>query len=266
MIKDKKILIIGGNRFVGKSLVDKLISFNTLDLFNRSGTGSSYANIIKGDRNDINDLLKINFKKYDCIVDMCLYKLEQFKLIKDLIPDNINYVFISSGAVDYTKAFGEYGVEKKNIEKALTKTNINYKIIRPSYIVGEGDHIGRLSYFISKLNNKDSIEISGDGNYPINIVFVQDVVKCLLSVIGDNRRTYKSYYICGDESITINELISLFKKELNIKNHTIIDSDKSLFYNQSFEFNNSDIKEDYNLNFTDLKISLKQYIERYNEY
>ena len=87
-----------------------------------------------------------------------------------------------------------------------------------------------------------------------------------MSVIGDNRRTYKSYYICGDESITINELISLFKKELNVKNHTIIDSDKSLFYNQSFEFNNSDIKEDYNLNFTDLKISLKQYIERYNEY
>ena len=103
-----KILILGGNRFVGKHLSKELIlKGNEVDVFNRSGTGISNVNIIQGDRNNKEDLEKIDFDKYDCIVDMCLFKLEQFKLMKDLIPEDVNYIFVSSGAVDYIDAFGE---------------------------------------------------------------------------------------------------------------------------------------------------------------
>ena len=90
-----KILIIGGNRFVGKSLTTELISRNNdVDIFNRRGLGPSNINVIKGDRNNISDLKKIDFKLYDCIVDMCLYKLEQFELIKKLILDYTNFIFV----------------------------------------------------------------------------------------------------------------------------------------------------------------------------
>ena len=135
---------------MGKHLSTKLVSMNNeVDVFNRSGTGTLGANIIQGNRNNREDLEEIDIVKYDCIVDMCLYKLEQFELIKKLILDYTNYIFVSSAAVDCLESFGEYGLEKKNIEYALTKTNINYKIIRPSYIVVRGDHISRLSYYIS---------------------------------------------------------------------------------------------------------------------
>ena len=36
---------------------------------------------------------QINFNKYDCIVDMGLFKLEQFKLKRDLIPKDSNYIY-----------------------------------------------------------------------------------------------------------------------------------------------------------------------------
>ncbi len=128
-------------------------------------------------------------------------------MIKDLIPTDTNYIFVSSGAVDCLESFGEYGRGKKDVEEALSKTNLNYKIIRPSYIIGEDDHTSRLEYFISKLQSEEPIEINGDGNYPINLIFAKDVMECLLSLVNDNSKTNKIYYVCGDESITINQLI-----------------------------------------------------------
>ena len=75
-------LIIGGNRFVGKALASEIVwahRFNNVDVFNRSGTGPWGTTVIQGDRNKREDLEKINFKKYDFIVDMCLYNPEQYE-------------------------------------------------------------------------------------------------------------------------------------------------------------------------------------------
>ena len=98
-----KVLILGGNRFVGKALAKRIIweyRYNYVDVFNRSGTGPWATNIIQGDRNNSKDLMKIDFSEYDCIVDMCLFKPWQFLLLDGLIPSSINYIFVSSGAAD----------------------------------------------------------------------------------------------------------------------------------------------------------------------
>ena len=53
------ILVFGGNRFVGKHLVEELLEQGyNVDMFNRSATGPDYVmetcegNIIQGDRNN----------------------------------------------------------------------------------------------------------------------------------------------------------------------------------------------------------------------
>ena len=97
-----KILVIGGNRFVGKKLVERLITeSHKVTVLNRSGTGPARAIKVKFDRNNKLDIDSFNFQGFDCIVDMCLFKPEQFYLIKDSIPTHTNYIFVSSGAVDY---------------------------------------------------------------------------------------------------------------------------------------------------------------------
>ena len=126
-----KVLILGGNRFVGKLLAKSLLSLNIeVTVFNRKGTGLEGCNIIKGDRKNLEDLKQIDFNSFDCIVDMCLYNPKQFKLIEPLLNKNINYVFISSGAayedpdiwpIDENnfllgiEAYGNYGVEKAEV-------------------------------------------------------------------------------------------------------------------------------------------------------
>ena len=180
--------------------------------------------------------------------------------IKQYCKDN-NLFFLTDDA----HSFGDYAVEKMEVERALSQTNLNYKIIRPSYIVGMGNHRPRLGYYISQLKNKKPISIDGDGDYPINLVFADDVVKCLIGLIHNGNRTLRTYNICNDESITINKLIGFLKSELNIENHETIDSTDSLFPNQEFEFSNEEIKDDYNVNFTDLKQGIRKYIREYNE-
>ena len=260
-----KILILGGNRFVGKQLSEELFTHNEIDIFNRSGTGISNINIIQGDRNNKSDLEKINFDKYDCIVDMCLYKVEQFNLIKDLIPRDTNYIFVSSGAVDYAEAFGEYGIEKRNLEEELIKTALNYKIVRPSYVVGRGTHRPRLGYFIDKLKNNEIIELSSNENYPINLVFVQDVVECLFQLAVDKNKTMKNYDICGDESISVNNLIQKLLRYYPTE-YVTIQSSTAPFKNTEFtEFDNSAIKQDYDVTFTSLAEGIKDYVNWFKE-
>ena len=60
-----KILVMGGTRFVGKSLVSKLIKHNHhIDIFTRGNRSNPEStNLIKGDRNDLDCILKIKNKK-----------------------------------------------------------------------------------------------------------------------------------------------------------------------------------------------------------
>jgi len=253
-----KIAVIGGNRFTGKRLVEKLIDLHKVTLFNRSASGDG-SNVVKFDR----DVDEINLNGFDCIVDMCLYTLEQFNLIKKSIPTETRYIFVSSGAVRYKDTFGYYATEKENVEKELKNTDLNYTIVRPSYIVGYGNHITRLEYFIDKLFNGKSVKIN-DGNCPINLVDVNDVAECLKHIIlSTNDLRGKIYEIGNDTETTINEVIDIIKKELNVKEHTIQESDESVFPNASFETDNKNIKMEFGIKFRNINHVVKSFVERW---
>ena len=264
-------LIIGGNRFVGKALASHIVwahRYNNVDVFNRSGTGPWGTNIIQGDRNKREDLEKINFKKYSFIVDMCLYNPEQYEKCADLIPDDTNYIFVSSGAANekYHSVFGQYGTDKLKIEEMLHDDGKNCKIVRPTYIVGNGNHLKRLGYYLGQLRKgRCAIEVDGDGDYEINLVFVQDVVECLFQLAVDKNKTMKNYDICGDESISVNNLIQKLLRYYPTE-YVSIQSSAAPFKNTEFtEFDNSAIKQDYEVTFTSLDEGIEEYFKWFKE-
>ena len=64
-----KILVIGGNRFVGKKLVTKLLNqSHKVTVLNRSGSGPNGSKKIKFDRNIEEHYDYIDFNKY--IIDV----------------------------------------------------------------------------------------------------------------------------------------------------------------------------------------------------
>ena len=152
----KKILIIGGNRFVGLQLSKALQSNYQVTVFNRKGTGAKGVNIIQGDRNNESDIEKILFSDFDIILDFCLFKPEQFELIKNRIPSSTKYIFISSAAIYYNE-FGDYGKEKQDCEDLIKLTLNNYLILRPPYIDGPGSHRPRIAFYLKVL--KSNLEL-----------------------------------------------------------------------------------------------------------
>ena len=67
-----KILVMGGTRFVGKSLVGKLLSQNhDIDIFTRGNKANpDKTNLIKGDRNKLESIVKLRNQKYDVVYDI----------------------------------------------------------------------------------------------------------------------------------------------------------------------------------------------------
>tara|TARA_Y100000296_G_C5155788_1_gene248988 strand:+ start:78 stop:932 length:855 start_codon:yes stop_codon:yes gene_type:complete len=280
------ILILGGNRFVGKLLAESLIKLElNITVFNRRGTGPEGCNIIKGDRNNLKDLKKIDFKKYDYIVDMCLYLPKQFKLIEPLLNNKTPYIFISSGAaykdpdiwpIDEDdellgmEAYGNYGIEKAEVENLISKSDlIDYKILRPTYIVGEGNHNPRLGHYIKCLKNKETIHIAGNGENIISLVFAEDVVNLILLMITSDKPWYdiEDYNVCNDEFLTVNSLVDIIANKLGIKEMTIEhNSSKAILPPNNFGvFLNDKVKTSYDIKFKKLKESLPNYIEWYNK-
>jgi nucleoside-diphosphate-sugar epimerase len=280
------ILIIGGNRFVGKLLAESLLKLNQeVTIFNRKGTGPEGCLIIKGDRNNLEDLEQINFAHFDCVVDMCLYNPGQFKLIEPFLDIETRYIFISSGAaykdpdvwpIDENsellgmEAYGNYGVEKAEVEKLISNSNLkDYKILRPTYIVGEGNHNPRLGHYIKCLQNKETIHIAGNGENLISLVFAEDVVNLILLMITSGKPWHdlEDYTVCNDEFLTVNSLVNIIANELDIKEITIKhESSEAIFPPNNYGiFTNDKVKVSYDIEFKTLKESLPSYIEWYNK-
>ena len=271
------ILVFGGNRFVGKQLIEELLEQGyNVDMFNRSGTGPDYVmetcegNIIQGDRNNREDIEKIDFSKYDTIVDMCLFFPGQFEKMKDLIPTNTNYIFVSSGAADdrYVRNFGDYGYDKRAVESMLVSSDLNYKIVRPSYIVGQGNHRPRLGYYMNKIINQEHIPVAGNAQNKINIVFVQDVVDCLVELVYDKVNKQCRCETCVSnnridivgENIEVIDLINEVSKYCREGQVMLVqDDEEALFSKNEFEF-------DSHIEYTKLEKGLKEYAKWfYNE-
>ena len=272
----ENVLIIGGNRFVGKALSERLLHKGVqVDVFNRSGTSSDLRtrdikgiDIIQGDRNKPEDLEKIDFTKYDCIVDMCLFFESQFDLIEDRINEDTNYIFVSSGAANskYSQNYGDYGHDKKQVERRLQDSKLNYKIVRPSYIVGKGNHRPRLGHYMNKIIHKEHIEIAGDGKNTINIVFVQDVVDCLEEIIFNFPAVSLQQEVVGTNIEVIDLIYKVFKYVLDDTYEgdvMLVQNDETaLFPKNDFEFNEYTSAQ-WKLNKPSFDERLKNYAEWY---
>ena len=202
---NRKILIIGGTRFVGPNLIKFLL--NNKDKITVFSRGNNYNNLIDkrvkrifGDRDVENDLKKLDGKFYDVVYDMCCYNLEQ---IKKLIPHikTTSLVFFSTSAV-YKKptlfplkenditgewgSFGDYGVNKRNVEKYLLKKEVEMgfkiSIIRPVYILGDNDYFDRENYYFSRLLKNEPILMPGCGQALTQFCFLEDVATALFTI------------------------------------------------------------------------------------
>src|SRR3989338_6284086 len=161
----QKIIVIGGSRFVGPALIQKLSAGNfDITVLNRGLIHYDYpagVRFIKGDRNT-----GFNIQEhFDIVIDMCAYTGAHTK--RELEELRFNFFVHMSTAAVYKKTeifpltemspvgdwpiWGEYGRGKVSIERYLESADINYATIRPVYILGPRNYVQREKFIYNAI-------------------------------------------------------------------------------------------------------------------
>ena len=216
-----KVLVMGGTRFVGKSLVGKLINHNyDIDIFTRGNKSNpENTNLIKGDRNDIESIHKIKNKKYDIIYDISGREVEQTKLLIENVADSFDrYIYVSSAGVykeNYELPLSEDSSldplsrhkGKFETENWLIEQKIPFTSFRPTYIYGPGNYNKIENWFFERLFNLKNIPMPGDGSLITQLGHVSDLSDVMIKCLDYEKSKNNIYNCSGEKGVTIKGLI-----------------------------------------------------------
>ena len=230
----KKILIMGGNQFVGKEIVKKFLEKDyTIYILNR-GTRKNIEEVIffKVDRDNFIEMENILKNiDVDIIIDVSAYTEEQVDILHKVMKNRFKqYILISSASVynniectpvneecqtgenliwgDYAK--NKYLAEKKTIENS-NLYNFKYTIFRPFYIYGIGNNLDRENYFFSRIKYNLPIYIPSKNNI-IQFGYVEDLALAIESSIENSDFYNQIFNISGDEYVTMGEFAEICGK------------------------------------------------------
>jgi len=230
-----KILVMGGTRFVGKSLVEKLLSKEVkVDIFTRGNNKiPKGTNFIKGNRNEINDIKQISKNKYDFIFDISGRELEQTKLLIDNVNDSFyRYIYVSSAGVykgiEEIPLLENDPIDNKSRHKGkfetedwLIKENIPFTSFRPTYIYGPNNYNKIENWFFERIIKAKNVPIPGDGKLLTQLGHVSDLTDVMIRSIDLDIAKNQIYNCSGDKGVTIEGLIYKCAEVCNVDINTI---------------------------------------------
>ncbi len=222
-----KILVLGGNRFMGYFLVRELIKgHNKVTILNRGSKKHLFQNVeeIYCDRNDPQFSHFLKGREFDVVFDNSAYNASQVLSAVESIDKIGHYVFMSSvavydksGSLPFTEhskrggnnVFGSYAHEKSLAEDKLTSIKgLSYTILRPTYVYGELDYSGRIQRIFDAVSGGKQVHIPLD-NPKVQFVYVKDVVNAQLGCINNSHAVGKAYNICDPKVVSYGEFVEL---------------------------------------------------------
>ena len=235
----KKILVMGGNQFVGKEIVKKFLEkeYQVYDLNRGTRKNIEKAIFLKVDRNNFNEM-EIILKNIDVdiIVDVSAYTEEQVDILHKVMKNRFKqYILISSASVynniECTPAnedsqtgenlfWGEYSKNKYLCEIRTIKNaelyDFKYTIFRPFYIYGIGNNLDRENYFFSRIKYNLPIYIPSKNN-TIQFGYVEDLASVIENSMENSDFYNQTFNISGNEYVTMSEFSEICGKVMSKK-------------------------------------------------
>lgn len=199
-----KALVIGGNRYFGKRLVESLIKDgHDVTVLNRGGQPLiPNSTHIKCDRTNAEELkIKTQGLKYDVIFDqVCMTAGDSITINEILIPKTPRYVMVSSQSVygphanlretDYdpyhhqftthAKPMEDYAEAKRQAEAVLMqhKSSCVVSTVRLPFVLGLDDYTGRLKVNVEKIFKKEPLFFP-NLNASFSVIHSKDAAECI---------------------------------------------------------------------------------------
>ncbi len=103
---------------------------------------------------------------------------------------------------------------KWRAERAVIESELNYTVLRPSIVFGEGDEFINALAGLARRN--PLVPIAGDGRTRFQPVWVEDVVSCILASLEDGSHDGEVIEIGGPEQMTYEEMLDAVMAKLGV--------------------------------------------------
>ncbi|KAL7082178.1 hypothetical protein ACP275_14G083300 [Erythranthe tilingii] len=232
---EKKILIMGGTRFIGLFLSRLLVKEgHKVTLFTRGKAPiaqqlpgesdtefSDYASKIlhlKGDRKDFEFVKSsLSAEGFDVVYDINGREADEVEPILDALPNLEQYIYCSSAGVYLkTDCPPHYEVDavdpksrhkgKLETESLLQSRDVNWTSIRPVYIYGPLNYNPVEEWFFHRLKAGRPIPIPNSGIQITQLGHVKDLATAFIKVLGNEKASKEIFNISGEKYVTFDGL------------------------------------------------------------
>jgi nucleoside-diphosphate-sugar epimerase len=240
-----KVLVVGGNRFVGYELAWRLVAAgHQVTLFNRGRLGDPFGprvERLRGDRTTADFARLVAGRSFDAAVDFAAFVGPDARGAVEALDGRVgHYVFISSGQVylvregcarpsresdydgpvmpapsegDPDRRDWEYGVGKRACEDVLAEAWAARRFpgtrLRLPMVYGERDHSRRLEGYLWRLLDGGPLLVPDGGTHPVRHVYAAEVVRCALALLGRADTFGQAYNVCQQEAPSLLEYLRL---------------------------------------------------------
>jgi NADH dehydrogenase len=107
---------------------------------------------------------------------------------------------------------GPYLLGRRRGEQAVRESGVPWAMLRPSIMFGGAD-----SAFVkamARLVRAPVVPVAGDGQVRIQLVWVEDVARCLETLVRDDDRLGSEYPVGGPDQLTYDEILDLIGEAL----------------------------------------------------
>lgn len=231
----KKILIMGGTRFIGIFLSRLLVKEgHQVTLFTRGKApitqqlpGESekdYADFsskvlhLKGDRKDFEFVKSsLSAEGFDVVYDINGREADEVEPILDALPNLEQFIYCSSAGVylksDLLPHFETDAVDPKSRHKGKLETEslleskgVNWTSIRPVYIYGPLNYNPVEEWFFHRLKAGRPIPIPNSGIQISQLGHVKDLARAFVQVLGNEKASKQLFNISGEKYVTFDGL------------------------------------------------------------
>lgn len=206
------ILLIGGTRFTGPKLVDRLASAgHRVTVFNRGNrelVTDHDITFVVGDRHEETDVRELfATRSFGAIVDTCAHEPADVEPLLQADCDPERYVCYSTAGV-YSETgivpsretddrgenpfWGAYGADKAALEdrlfRAHEETGFPATVFRFPYIYGPGNHLYREAALFDQVRTDGPVPVPSDGQTLLQFIYVSDVARAVADVIKNRSK------------------------------------------------------------------------------
>jgi NADH dehydrogenase len=136
-------------------------------------------------------------------------------LVKACLINKVKRIIFTS-SINVLKGKSLYAQSKREAEKIIINSGLNYTIFRPTIVYGKGDN-KNIAQLIKWAKKYHIIPIVGSGDYKVQPIYVEDLTNLIIKVIFDPLSFKKIYPLGGKDILSFNQLAEVIKKNLDKK-------------------------------------------------